>query len=639
MGSLLGMLMPQAAASSSRPPVPGGSGMVSVPGASPGSSPDLTLIQSYLRNGTVHANVAMIASSVAAQKWGLYRQAPASARFTTADQGSDQRTQVMTHAFLNVLENPASIVAPSGRRWPVWDRFGLFEISQIWLETTGKSYWVVDNAERSSPMPLGLWPVRPDRMVPVPDKDRYLAGWLYRSPDGREVIPFYPDEVIFNRYPDPEDAYGGAGPVRSVIDDIQAAGFAAQWNKNYFVNSAEPGGVIEVPEELSDEDFNRFTNRWRETHRGVARAHRVAVLEAGAKWVANSHSARDMDFVNLRTMSRDIIREALAMGKTMTGVSDDVNRANAQTAQEVYATWTVAPRLERWRNVLNHQLLPLFGATAVGLEADFTYPNPVNREADALELSAKSTAALNLVTAGYDQHDVLATVGFPDMKIGLTLSDTPALPPRWTAPMGAPPAMAASQAALRDAAGWGSPLWAQVRPGVPAVSLRDRPAAPVAALSPVLAKKDAAAKVFEQEAKDYPPHAMTWMHQAQWKGPAMIPLAHIAPQMQWMDGADPDHVQDFVKRLKAGKKVKPLVLVATPDSPKLFLVDGHHRYLAYCELDMAARGFIGSVASDHGPWEQMHSYQMDHGGKEQGALAPANAREMAVWNSLAGASR
>ena len=439
------------------PPVPGGSGGLVMPGSSSGANVDLTLIRSYNQNGTVYANVSLLAGAVAAQKWGLYRTTAPTSRFTTSDQGSDPRPQVAVHAALNVLENPASILVPSGRRWPIWDRFGLFEISQIYMEATGKSHWVIDNAERSSPIPLGLWPVRPDRMVPVPDRDRYLAGWFYRSPDGRETVPLYPDEVIFNRYPDPEDPYGGSGPIRSVITDIQAADYAAEWNKNYFINSAEPGGVIQVDHEFQENEFDELVSRWRETHRGVARAHRIAVLEAGQTWVANNHSAKDMDFANLRNVARDIIREGLGMHKVMTGVTDDVNRANAQTGEEVFSSWKVAPRLERWRNVLNTQFLPLFGATAVGNEFDFQYPTPANREQDNAELTTKTTAFAALINAGVDPDDAAGVVGLPPMKVAERATQAPALPPGWVpemAPGAAPDAavVAAAERVLRAAA-------------------------------------------------------------------------------------------------------------------------------------------------------------------------------------------
>jgi HK97 family phage portal protein len=463
MGSLLGQLMNAKASQSAGSPVPMGGGMVGMPGSSSGSNIDLTLIRSYRMNGTVYSNVSLMARSVAKQQWNLYRQAPPSARFTTSDRGSDQRKQVQVHAALNVLNSPASITVPTPRgpkRIQVWSRSQLFYVSQIWMKTCGKSYWIVDTAEDASPIPLGLWPVRPDRIIPVPDRNRYLAGYLYRSPDGQEMIPLRPDEVIVNRYADPEDPYGGCGPIQAVLADIQAADYAAEWNKNYFVNSAEPGGIIQLDTTLNDEEFDQFTSRWRETHRGVARAHRIAVLEAGATWVANNHSARDMDFVNLRNSSRDIIREALAMHKVMTGVTEDVNRANAQTGEEVFSSWTVAPDLEQWRDdVINTQFLPLFGDTAQGVEFDFAYPTPANREQDNAELTTKTAAYSVLVDAGVDPDDAAQVVGLPPMKMAEVATQSPALPPGWVpelAPGAAPApdaaAVASAEAILRAAA-------------------------------------------------------------------------------------------------------------------------------------------------------------------------------------------
>ncbi len=50
------------------------------------------------------------------------------------------------------------------------------------------------------------------------------------------------------------------------------------------LREAEPGGIIEVPTPLSDPDFDQLRDRWNEQHRGVANAHRVAILEHG-KWI------------------------------------------------------------------------------------------------------------------------------------------------------------------------------------------------------------------------------------------------------------------------------------------------------------------------------------------------------------------
>jgi HK97 family phage portal protein len=415
-------------------PVPMGDsgGLMQLPGLAQGSAPDDALMRAYNTNGTVQSNVSLLASGVSGPVWQLFREQPQDGRrrYTTSDQGSDQRTQVVNHQALKVLAKPASIMT-GGRETVFWTQTSLFEISQIWMETTGKSHWIVEYDPRAS-FPVGLWPARPDRMTPVPHPKNYLAGWVYTSPDGREKVPLLPHEVIFNRFPDPLDTYGGVGPIASVLTDISASNYAADYNRNYFLNSAIPGGVLQADHELDDDEFNRLTNRWREGHKGVSRAHRIALLEAGVTWVQTHTTMKDMDFAALRLSSRDIIREALGMHKVMTGVTDDVNRANAQTGEEVFASWKIKPRMERWRDVLNYQFLPLFGPAGQGVEFDFLLPMPQNREQDNLELKTKADAALQLVSAGYDQRDVLMAVGLPDMKMALHLADVPALPPRWT---------------------------------------------------------------------------------------------------------------------------------------------------------------------------------------------------------------
>lgn len=409
MASLIGKAL--AVRNQGRPPVPvttsrsfGLAGAMSSPRPS-----DEALMGTYGSQGTVHSNVGLLASSAAKPEWKLYRKQPVDGRvrYTTSDEGSDQRKEVVKHWALNVLNAPAL---------PFWTRFQLFEISGVWLETTGKSHWVVAYDERAT-FPMGLWPVRPDRLVPVPDRNKYLAGWVYISPDGGEKIPLGVKDVIYNRYPDPLDPTNGVGPIASVLTDVQASRASAQWNANFFENSAVPGGVLQLDHEFEDNEFDELSSMWREAHRGVNRAHRVAVLEAGVTWIPNPLTAKDMDFANLRTVGRDVIREALGMHKVMTGVTDDVNRANAQTGEEVFASWKIVPRLDRWKDVLNYQFLPLFGSTGEGVEFDYSFPMPLNREQDNAELTAKTAAWGVLVDAGADPDDAAEVVGLPRMRM------------------------------------------------------------------------------------------------------------------------------------------------------------------------------------------------------------------------------
>lgn len=389
-------------------------------------TPQENYLRAYQKSGTVFGVVSLLAQSTAFPDWSLYRkQQDSRVRYASTDQGSDQRVEVLQHQALKVLMNPN----------PYMTRMSLFELSQLYVDLAGESWWIIDYA---GGVPIGIWPVRPDRMSPVPDPVNFIKGYVYNSPDG-EKIPFQVNEIIINKLPNPLDMYRGQSAIQTVMADIDAGDYAAQFNRNFFYNSAEPGGVIQVPDSLSDEEFDQLTNRWRETHRGVSRAHRVAVLESGMTWVSTKANQQDMDFVNLVNNSRDKIREAFRVHPIMVGITDDVNRANAQTGEEVHTTWQTIPRLERWKDVLNNQYLPLFGATGQNVEFDYHPPMPANREQDNLELTTKANAVQTLVNAGFDPHDALEVVGLPDMNVVEKATQAPALPPAWVPEPPAPP--------------------------------------------------------------------------------------------------------------------------------------------------------------------------------------------------------
>jgi HK97 family phage portal protein len=431
--SLLGKVLAKAGSSQAEPPVPfAGRGFLRQSGMETGTDPT-GYMRAYATSGTVFAIVSMLARQTAKKQWHLFREQPQDGRrrYTTGDKGSDQRIEVIKHLAVELWQKPN----------PFMSGFQLREISQTYLDLTGEGPIVVGYDPRAT-FPTSLWPVRPDRLEPVPSREKYLAGYLYTGPGG-ERVPLQPHEVLMTKYPNPFDPYRGLGPIQSILVDIDAARYSAQWNRNFFLNSATPGGVIQVDKRLSDDEWNEFTNRWRETHRGIGAAHRVAVLEQGATWVPNAHTIKDMDFGNLRNVSRDVIREAFAMHKAILGTTDDVNRANAQTAQEHFEAFLIQDRLDRWRDTLNCGFLPMFGSTGEGVEFDYDDPVTSNREADALELKSKAQAAQFLVDAGYDPHDVAETVGLPAMGVVEQATQAPALPPAWVP---APPAEPAAPA-------------------------------------------------------------------------------------------------------------------------------------------------------------------------------------------------
>jgi HK97 family phage portal protein len=363
-----------------------------------------TQMEAYGEVGTLFAIVDRISEATSKTEWSLYRKS------VTGDK--DDREQVLEHAALNLWNEPN----------PFMFNDIFVESCQQHKELTGEYWWLIVRSPRAD-VPLELWPVRPDRIEPVPHPTKFISGYVYHGPEG-EKIPLNLNEIIYDRKPNPLDPTRGMAPIQSVMTEAEAAKYSSLWIRSFFYNSAEPGGIIEVDKRLGDTEFRELRSRWDEQHRGVHRAHRVAILEQG-KWVDRKFTMREMQMSDIRIGNRESIREAYGYPKPMLGTVEDVNRANAEAAEIMFTRWLQVPRLDRLRAILNFKMLPLFGEAGRGLEFDYRNPVPVNVELQAQERRSKAEGAQRLVIAGYDPDDVADAMELPRMKhIGITPATT-----------------------------------------------------------------------------------------------------------------------------------------------------------------------------------------------------------------------
>jgi HK97 family phage portal protein len=374
----------------------------------PASSASANL-NAYGHVGTLFAIVDRLATGCAQVDWKLWR---------TAKSGKEEdRVQVTRHAALDLLDSPT----------PFHSRTELIESVQQHIDLTGEGWLVLSRPAGKMTPPINMYFVRPDRMAPIPHPTKYLDGYVYFGPNNEKVF-LELEEVIMLRRPNPLDQYRGMAPIQSVMTETQSYEYAMAWNRNFFLNDASPGGIIQVDKRLSDPDFEKMKDRWRMSHQGVGNAHRVAILEQ-ATWQERAFNQRDMQFVELGAMSKASIREAYGFPKFALGDVDDVNRATAEASDVMLSRWLINPRLERWKGVLNRKLLPMFGATAEGLEFDFDDPTPPDLTAQMAELESRARVYTSLIGQGVDPTDASATSGLPVMTVTAPMPALPSAPP------------------------------------------------------------------------------------------------------------------------------------------------------------------------------------------------------------------
>ena len=357
-------------------------------------------MEQYGEVSTLFGIVSRISESTSMVDWHLYRK---NADGRRVYREVETRREVARHAASKLLAKPN----------PLMDTVEFVETLTQHYDTAGEWWVVAAFGSIRAAGPLELWPMRPDRVRIITDERDVLTGYIYVGPDG-ERVPLTVDQVIHCKRSNPMDIYRGMGPVQALSLKLDANRLAAEYNRNFFLNSAEPGGIIEIEDRLDDDEFRELVTRWREQHQGVANAHRVAVLEQG-KWVDRKYTMRDMMFPELAEMSREDIREAFGYPKGMTGATEDVNKAVADANERMFGRYLLRPRLKKVQAGLN-ALLKLFGDTATSLEWDYEDPVPEDREADSADRITKAQALKMFMEAGMDWDDALELVGLPQAK-------------------------------------------------------------------------------------------------------------------------------------------------------------------------------------------------------------------------------
>lgn len=294
-------------------------------------------------------------------------------------------SEIMDHELLNVLY----------RANPTQTKFDLFYLTTLYLRIWGSAPWYI---ETNGNKVINIWPLRPDLLRILQNKDGAITGYEYRVGVMKES--FKVEEIINIRKPSPQNPLFGFSVLLASALEIDADVAAAVWNKNVLENSAEPGGVLATDGSLTDEQYNRLVEKWEARYAGPTNAGRTAILEAGLKYQKISQTQQELDFIESRKFNRDSILTMLGVPKALV-IADDVNRANAETAERVFAKETIDPMMRLIIDQLNEFLANRFGDN---LWIDFQNPVTEDMETKRLEAQAGTNVwqTVNETRAGYN---------------------------------------------------------------------------------------------------------------------------------------------------------------------------------------------------------------------------------------------
>lgn len=292
--------------------------------------------EDYLKayNGYVYSTITATAQSVAAIKLHLFKRKMTNTEGIKVDE---------------ILEHPALSLVQHAN--PYMTSFDLLEATQTYLDLVGEAFWVL---LRINGEPAEIWPLRPDWVKIRPSATNVVQSYLY-YPGGimTESIQFEPLDVVHFKYFNPMNPYRGKGAVQAAAMQIDTHAFAQEYNRNFFFNSAQPGLILTTEQKLQPEVLKRFMEEWKSKFGGRQNSNKVAFLSGGFKADKVSQTAKEMDFAELQKTMRDDILAVFKVPKAIIGITDDVNRANAEATTRSFMERVVTPRMIKLVGHLN----------------------------------------------------------------------------------------------------------------------------------------------------------------------------------------------------------------------------------------------------------------------------------------------
>lgn len=237
-----------------------------------------------LQVGAVYSCVRLLAESGSGLPVGLFRRA------------GTGRQRVEDHPLVPLVTDQANPTLDSAEFW---------RLIFAWMLLRGNAYAYVERGTWGDP--LGLWPIAPTSVEPGRGGGGQLLYRVELASD--EYAPIREKNGVVSG----EDllhyrALGlgveGLSPIGLARQSVATSFAASSYIGRFFQNDASPGGIVSVPGALTDTQYERLTEQWRDRHEGFSRAHRLAVLEAGAKWERVGLAPADAAFLDIHRLGR-----------------------------------------------------------------------------------------------------------------------------------------------------------------------------------------------------------------------------------------------------------------------------------------------------------------------------------------------
>ena len=349
----------------------------------------------YSANGIVYACIARKAESAALAPPVAYM----------GERAAPERVED-DHPLAQLLRRPNPFMS--------WYEFQ--ELLIVYLELDGNVF-VYKARERPGGPVVGLYPLRSDRVRPVPKAGR-LLGYVYDGQDMGHFLglePFLPEDVIHVKYPNPADPFEGLGrgtsPLAAAARVVDLDNSNTSFLGQFFANAAVPFGLLKTKVKLLDSEVGRIRARIRAQYAGSRNWHEMMILDADAEYQRLGLDMKELEFSSLDARNEARICAVMRVPPIIAGARLGIERstyANYGEARRSFWEDTLVPMYRRFADGWNASLAEEFGGAWV--DYDFGQVPALAEPPSALEQRTVEAWKSSLLR----RNEARARIGLPE---------------------------------------------------------------------------------------------------------------------------------------------------------------------------------------------------------------------------------
>lgn len=260
--------------------------------------------------------------------------------------GDDDRQRLTDHPLALLLSRPSAATT----------RYRLMDALVHDLLIYDMAYWGKAVNDDGTPSLTRIPPA-----FVTPKGESWIAPEFFEVKGSRGKVNVPAEEIVFFRgYSN--TGIAGESPIESLRNTLSEEYEASTMREQMLKNGARVSGYLERPPSTttwSQEAKEKFAKGWRSQYAGGGpQSGGTPILEDGMKFVPASQTAKDLQYIEARKLTREEVAAAYFIPPTMLGLMGGATYSNITEQHKMLYQDTLGPWLQMIKEEIELQLVP-----------------------------------------------------------------------------------------------------------------------------------------------------------------------------------------------------------------------------------------------------------------------------------------